>query len=181
MKKIIIMLLISIGANAQVKFFDQTHEQINLIFDPNASFKESGINIGTEFEYVYQGFYIKQGVQNFAVLKGGYTDLITTFGTSFKVGKINNNRFYTGVRAGWILRGSQVYATGGFEAGFDYIFKNGLTIGVRTTRDYREDFKYSFANPKSIQSVFIKIGYKINIKRKGRRLANPSEKTSKRL
>ena len=163
MKKIIrlLLLLISLNTYSQISMFERKFTAVNIMADPYASYKEGGINIGGEIEYVGEWGYVKTGVQTFAVLDGGYIDWTNAMGINLKLGYFDHQRIYFGGRGGWIIRGGNPYPTVGVEGGYDYIFDSGFIIGLRSTYDYREDFKYWGGEGEFRPSGFIKIGFKL--------------------
>lgn len=159
MKKIIILLLISNFVSAQFKVNDETSTNISVLVDPSASLKEKGLNIGAEINYREDGLYLHTGIQSFAVLPGNYLDWTTGIGIKFKYNDFNP---YIGGRLGFIKRGKEnPYSTYGAEAGIDYTLGKFL-VGLRSTYDLRNDFKYYGANSDWRFSTFVKIGVKIN-------------------
>lgn len=133
-------------------------QRINIIIDPHSSYKEKGLNIGIEGELVDDYFYTKIGVQHFSVLKGKYTDLITTVGVNKLIDK---SRFYGGAKFGTIFRESNNYFSHGLEFGYDYTLTKHVGVGLRSSLDYRSDFKYWKTQPKYRPSSFIKLFYRI--------------------
>jgi len=166
----ILLFALAIGANAQnLRFANKEEFRVSMAFDPGASIKEKGINQITDIEYLHKIIYLKFGVQTFGALTGGYVDYQGGIGLNLTNGYFDKNRYYIGFKLGHIYRGkSEQFGDGdgynvhGLEAGWDkFISKdNDVYIGVKLTRDYREDFLYSGADPKNVTSFFIKIGYK---------------------
>lgn len=143
MKKIVLLLLISAGANAQ---FDRigfpTYENFNVSasIDPMGSIDTESINATLEIEYEGKGVYVKAGTQFNPGLEGGYIDVAGGVGLNLKAGLNEDWRYYAGLRAGFIKRGA-THPLFGFEAGvrkhFDKFF-----IGARATYDYRTDMEF---------------------------------------
>lgn len=159
---IIITVLGVIKAQGQgIHFGDTKQSNIGILIDPRASYKESGINIGAEIDYRENGLYIHSGLQSFAKIEGDYVDWTTGIGTNLNIGYFDDLRFYGGGRLGLIFRGGNTYPTVGAEIGTDYVFKNGISIGLRTTYDYRSDFEFWGGTPEMRLSTFIKLGIKL--------------------
>lgn len=157
----IIAFLFFTATYAQVSFGDSNRFNLSIIADPKASIDEGGINIGAEIEMVEQWGYIHSGVQSFDALKGGYLDWTTGLGVNLKYGYFDQWRYYAGGRLGLIKRSSETYPTAGLEAGFEVNFDCGIVLGMRATYDYREDFKFTGAEPGMQYSNYFKIGFKL--------------------
>jgi hypothetical protein len=161
MKKLLILafLIISMITNAQIKFIDKEYFTASIAIDPNATIKD-GINITPELELISYWKYVKVNSQIQPDLLGGYFDIAGTFGINLTEGRFNQWRAYSGLRLGHIWRASYGYPLVGFEGGIDYNINDKLFIGVRSTGDYRSDFKYSGAEPSMRYSGTIRIGTK---------------------
>ena len=147
------LLTISFMVNAQDKF------NVSVYVDPSASIKEKGINFGAEIEYNNRTIYTKAGFQFFSVLEGGYTDISGGIGLKQRLGTFDKHRIYTGVRLGFIFRGSETYPLAGGELGYDYNLTDKFFVGVRTTGDYRSDFDFWGGEAEVRYSGFIRVGY----------------------
>jgi hypothetical protein len=166
---LLLLTALNTGANAQGFTFAKKEQfRISLAVDPVASIKEKGFNQITTIEYLHKWMYLKMGVQTFDALVGGYADYQGGLGLNFTSGYFNKNRYFIGFKLGNIRRGDSVefgkganYPVHGFEAGFDKLFyKDGsLYYGFVITYDWREDMKYSGADPTYRQSFYIKLGY----------------------
>lgn len=162
-KILLLTLFITVSANAQ--FFLRLHDtittNISFVVDPAASKKESGLNIGAEINYTEKAIYIHTGIQSFTVLEGGYYDWTTSGGIAFKIKGSKLFKLYTGPRLGFILREKYPYPTWGVEAGMDITVLKIIVIGLRSTYDDRQDFKYYGAPNEWRLSGFVKLGIKI--------------------
>lgn len=162
MKKLLLLLLISTTMAAQIKKAEVKYNAINIATDPYAMYQEGGLNISFEYEHVENFGYVKVGVEFFPVLDGGYNFLYTAFGFNLKVGNFNNWRPYSGVKAGFVNRGKELYGNFGGEAGINYVFNNGAILGLKTDAIYRSDFLWSGADPEFQGSGYIVIAFKLN-------------------
>ena len=161
MKKylIIIILLSTFTSYSQHNFHTVNEEYftLSILTDPYASYKEGGLYIGAEVEYV--GFiYTRAGIENFSALKDGYTAIIGGIGVNQIYGFDDQLRAYAGIRLGVIKRQS-TNATAGLELGVDYNF-NKWFIGARASYDYRSDQEF-YDYPNSMKySGYLRIGTK---------------------
>ena len=155
MKTLSLLLLFSIAT------FGQKMSNIGILIDPYSSIKEQGINIGVEIDYRENAIYIHTGLQTFTAIKGGYTEWTTGGGYNLNIGYFDNLRAYAGGRLGLIFRGGNTYPTAGIEAGTDYVFDSGFSIGLRTTYDYRSDFDFWGGTAEMRPSGVIKLGFKL--------------------
>lgn len=131
-----------------------------IVIDPSASIQESGLHVGMELEYCGT-VYTRASISNFSSLKGGYLDFIGAAGINFTSGMWEQLRYYAGLRAGVIVRESNVYPTLGIECGIDYVFNGKYILGIRATRDRRGDFEFYNESPEMRNSGFVKIGIKL--------------------
>jgi len=129
-----------------------------VVIDPYASFKENGLHIGGEIEYV-GSVYTRFSISNFTALNEGYTDILGSVGASFTSGWFENTRYYTGIRLGVIYRNT-TYPTIGGECGVDFMLNNSTFIGLRSTYDYRSDFEFYGTPNEWRYSGFIRVGTK---------------------
>ena len=161
-KAICLVLLITTPLFSQNKpKLNRTNSlNIGVVVDPRASIKEKGLNIGTQLEYVGWG-YARVSITSFSVLTYGYTDLIGVYGVNFKPRRYDRIRYYAGGRFGYIQRSTNIYSTFGLELGMDYRINNLLLLGMRGTRDKRNDFKIWNAPPEMRQSGYIKLGFRL--------------------
>lgn len=169
MKKLLILTLLftvtSAFSQSNLRFMDQEYFTFTTFIDPGASIKEKSIDIGVEIQVVSYWKYVSAGVEILPGLEGGYASYHGAVGVNLTSGYFSKVRYYAGLRLGNIKRGfsngdTQSYPLFGYEAGIDYEVTNGVIVGLRTTSDRREDFKYSGANPEMQQSGSIKIGVK---------------------
>lgn len=162
MKKLALLAFLITGVmNAQgLRFAEKEYFTTSLAVDFSASIKEKGVNFITEIEYVHSFMYIKFGVQSFSVLEGGYIDHQGGAGLNLTSGYFNKVRYYAGGKVGTVRRGTYNYPIAGLEAGIDYSLTETFFIGLKATSDYREDFKFSGADPKMRNSGFARAGFK---------------------
>ena len=144
--------------NAQIKFVNREYFTTSLAIDPNATIKD-GINITPEVELVSYWKYIKLNCQFQPDLLGGYFDYAGSFGINLTSGYFYKYRAYTGIRVGHIRRAQYGYPLAGFEGGIDYNISDKFFVGIRGTGDYRNDFKFSGANPAMRYSGTIRAGF----------------------
>lgn len=163
---LLLCLMMQLTMSAQfIKPFERTTTNISTVFDPYASYKEGGLNFGAEINYTEESLYLHSGLQFFPVLEGGYTDFTTAIGKAYKIGYFDDLKGYGGARVGFIWRDSVTpYPTFGAEIGLDYNLTNDIVIGLRSTYDYRGDFKYWGSTPEFRFNTFAKIGYIINFR-----------------
>ena len=163
---LLLCLMMCLNISAQfIKPFERTTTNISIVIDPYATYKEGGLNIGAEINYTENSLYIHSGVQTFTVLSEGYVDFTTALGKAYKIGYFDKIKTYVGGRLGFIWRESPVpYITFGAEAGIDYNLTDNFIIGVRSSYDYRGDFKYWKTSPDFRFNSFLKIGYIINFR-----------------
>lgn len=156
-KYLIIALLLSLVSSAQHSFHSPNKEYftISLITNPYASYKEKGMYIGAEVEYV-GNLYVRAGVDNFSVLEDGYTSFIGGIGINQMYGFDDQIRTYAGARLGVIKRASG-NGTAGVEVGIDYNF-NGWLIGTRVSYDYKSDQEFYYYPDYLKFSGFLRIG-----------------------
>ena len=97
MKKLIILLLLSNFIFAQrqsfIHFSDKEYFTISAHIDPYASYKENGLDLVGEIEYVGL-IYAKMGFESFGVLTGGYFDIHGAIGLNTTLGLFENTRLY---------------------------------------------------------------------------------------
>lgn len=163
MKKILLLLLLfTIGGYSQSGFRLNDKRDFNayLIVDPNASFKENGLNIGAGIEYM-EYVYVGASITTFPALKDGYTEFIGSFGLPFTSGYFGNVKYYVGLRGGVINR-ARTYPTGGFEGGINVRVFENVSIGLKTTYIYRSDFTFYDYPNEFRASGFVVIIFKLN-------------------
>ena len=144
MKKLLFALLICQYASSQISMGEVKHKQINIILDPYASYKEKGINIGGEFEYVSDAIYLKAGTTLFPGLEPIYIDAYVGGGVNFKYGHFDKFRMFTGIKVGYIYRESAptLYPIFGIEAGMSHELSESVSIGAKMSYDNRQDAKF---------------------------------------
>jgi len=162
MNKLILTVFLAIGmvVNAQ----NREYFKFNVEVDPSATVKEKSPNLNFSLEVISYWKYAKVSTQFLPGLKGGYLDFGGGVGITTTVDRFDKVRVYGGGRLGLIKRGFNenktfTYPLAGLEAGVDYNINDNISIGVRSTGDYRSDFKYSGANPSMRYSSFLKIGF----------------------
>lgn len=161
MKKLLLIALLVMGhlASAQIIFVDKEYFTTSIAVDPNATIKY-GLNITPEIELVSYWKYVKFNSQIQPNLLGGYIDFAGTFGINLTSGHFDKWRAYSGVRLGHIRRSHYGYPLVGLEIGIDYNIGEKFFVGLRSTYDYRSDFKYSGAEPSMRYSGTFRIGTK---------------------
>lgn len=166
--KTLLLLLICQLSFGQFRFVDTEFFTARLSVDPYASFKEGGINFVSEIEYVGP-IYVKVGVESFDVLRGSYRDMHAGLGLSFTSGYFEKVRYYAGVRAAKVHRGSYgAYRLNyGLEAGIDLDIADNWSLGYRATFDKRHDQEIYRWSPEAKLSSFATLSYKWHYK--GRR------------
>jgi len=159
MKKLLLLLLFTSISNAQMLRFNETeYFTVSAIVDPSASFKENGLFIGGEIEYVGL-IYTRAGISHFAVLKDGYTEIVGGIGLNLTSGYFEKVRYYGGIRLGVINR-QAANAMAGVETGFDVTLGESFFIGLRATYDYRSDFAfYDYPNEMRFTGL-VRVGVK---------------------
>lgn len=161
MKKLIALLvLFPMFSYGQFTFGKSEYFTADLAVDFYASVKESGLDINARLGLVSYWGYITANIQNFAVLEGGYTDLVGSFGLNFQTDRFNTVRPYVGGRLGLIFKGSQTYPTAGFEGGLDWNINDKMYLGYRATGDYRTDYEFWGSDPAMRYSSYGVIGIK---------------------
>lgn len=161
MKNLILILtmLAFLNSNAQfIKPAEVVSTNISILIDPKASYKEGGLNYGFEINYTEKLFYIHTGLQLFPALQVDYFDWTTGAGIAYKIRYFDNFKLYGGGRLGIIFREKYPYSTYGAEFGLDYNLTEKIIIGLRSTYDYRSDFKYYGAPADWRFSTFVKFG-----------------------
>lgn len=168
MKNFLLALLLWCALLSMDCLFGQSNFRLNkvdsfnfaVVIDPNASIKESGLNIGGEIEY-NGTVYTRASVSYFSTLQGGYIDFIGAAGVNFTSGFWEQLRYYAGLRAGVIVRESNGYPILGTEIGIDYIFNGKYILGIRATRDKQGEFQFYDESPEMRNSGFVKFGIKL--------------------
>jgi len=166
MRKIIFALLIfSQITQAQFKLNKTEYFTVSASIDPTSSFKEKGIDIVGEIEYIGI-IYAKGGIESFSVLQGGYTDFHGAIGINFTSGLREYWRYYLGVRMATVFRDGSFAVNYGLESGIDYTISKNIFIGLRATLDKRYEQEVIFNwNPELKFSGFVRIGYRWNYRR----------------
>lgn len=163
MKNIIALAILIATANTTIaqSFFNKNMTEyftVSVVNDPAASFKENGIDIGAEIEYVGL-IYAAARVENFEALPGGYTSLTGAIGLNL-YNKWQTLRLYAGGRGGVVIRNGATNPIAGIESGIDYYFDNGFFIGARAAYDRRGDMK-AFQNPVIWrENGYLRLGYR---------------------
>lgn len=162
MKKLIILLaLLSQTAKAQSNFRinDREFFTLSTSIDPYASYKESGIDIIGELEYVGV-IYTKVGFESFEVLHGGYKDIHGAIGINFVSGYKGELRYYLGARTAKVWRADSWKINYGAECGIDYAVSENIFLGLRATYDKRYDQEIFNWSPENKLNGFLRVGYK---------------------
>lgn len=163
MKKLTTLALIfisTISSAQNLHFGTKENFTFSLAIDPLATNKEKSPNLVAELEYIHSFMYIKATTQLLPSLQGGYLDYGIGVGLNTTFGYFEKTRLYGGGRLCLVRRETYTYPLAGFEGGIDHNITDKIFIGIRSTGDYRADFKYSGADPKIRYSTFIRLGYK---------------------
>lgn len=169
MKKLILILLLCNSLFAQkqsfIHFSDKEYFTISTHIDPFASYKEKGLDIVGEIEYV--GFiYAKMGFESFGALTGGYFDIHGAAGLNLNLGLFDQTRLYAGARMAKVDRNGAFRINYGLEAGIQQRLGEHYFIGLRTTLDKRYDQEIFRWKPENKLSGFITFGYRWDYKRR---------------
>ena len=158
MKKLLTVALLTtvLTVNAQ----KEEYFTASVSIDPTATVKESSPNLVGEIELVSKWGYVKASSQILPDLEGGYVDLAGAMGFNIYLNRWKTPRIYFGGRLGTIFRGGSQYPLAGLEAGVDFDIVDNMFIGLRATRDYREDFSYWGGEAENRYSGFIRMGFK---------------------
>lgn len=163
--KTILILLITTASFAQINFGEVKYNQISVIVDPYATYKDGFINIGGELETVHNAFYLKVGATVFTALEPIYADAYAGFGVNFKVGHFDNFRAFSGIKAGWIYRETapSLYPLIGVEGGVSQRLNNRIAIGCKMSYDMRGDTEFwgEHLKLKWIPSGFVFVSFRI--------------------
>lgn len=169
MKKLLVVgfLLIACLSFAQpprFRFMDKEYFTVGVSIDPSSSFKEKGLDIVPEIEYVGP-IYAKIGFESFSVLQGGYKDVHFGIGANFTSGYNHTFRYYIGTRHAIVFRDGGYAWNQGLEAGIDYNLTDNFFVGLRSTLDKRNEQKIIFGwEPETKFSGFVRLGYKWDYK-----------------
>lgn len=153
--------IIRIGNKDILRCGDIITNSISISYDPVGSNKEKGFNFIIEIRHTNKWFYVKGIVQSFSALVGGYQDFQGGIGLNLTTGQFDQVRYYAGIKGGLIIRGLngsaygglvKVYPVSGLEIGFDLKIIKGLHLGLKATRDTREDAKYTGGLPQAINN-----------------------------
>lgn len=159
MKKLLLFIIIfltNISYSQWIKPIEEEYGSIIISLDPYASYKEKGLNLSTEILLISYFGYVKTGSQIFSSLKGGYVDISGGAGLNQKSVFLGiETRIYEGIRGGLIFRKNENYPLFGTDFGIDFKILSTISTGFKFTNDWREDMKFSGANPKWVQSIFI--------------------------
>jgi hypothetical protein len=167
MKKLLFTILLISGiCYSQKRWnFNQYEEATATIaVDPGASYKEKGLDIVGEIEYSGT-VYAKAGFESFSALQGGYWDIHGSFGINFLHNENSPFRIYTGIRLARVARAGSFKPIFGQEIGVDYNLSENCFIGTRFTKDKRYDQEILGWDAQTVNSVFVRIGYKWNLKK----------------
>ena len=123
--------------------------------------KADGYNIGTSFELQQQDFYIRVRTFLFPDLNDlSYADFDAGIGLNWRSPK-DRSRLYAGGFGGLISRGEGVHPKFGLEAGYQFYFKSGIFVGIKTDYQYKHDDKTwrHIESGHSVWSGGIEVGY----------------------
>jgi hypothetical protein len=169
MKKLLLLVLVLVAqasfAQNGFRFNDIEYFTISVSVDPSSSFKEKGLDIVSELEYVGK-IYAKIGVESFSTLYQGYQDIHYGIGLNFTSGYFNNIRYYVGFRQARVVRNDTWRINHGLEGGIQYKLADNFAIGLRTTLDKRYDLEIQDTSLKPIArlSNFITVLYRWDYK-----------------
>ena len=169
MKKLLIILaLLSQTTKAQSNFRinDREFFTLSTSIDPYASYKEKGIDIVGEIEYVGK-IYAKVGFESFEALYGGYRDIHGAIGINFVSGYNGEFRYYAGGRTAKVWRGDSWKINYGLECGVDYTVSDSVFLGFRATYDKRLDQEIFRWNPENKLNFSVRAGFKWFWKNRG--------------
>lgn len=159
---LLVSLSITVCSAQWITISKEEYTMLTFGIDPYASFKEEGLDIVAEFTLVSHFGYVKVSGQAFPKLTGGYYDLTGGAGFNQQSAIFGvETRLYEGIRLGHNWRGAtEEYPAYdgplfGIDLGIDFKISNSFLIGGRITTDWREDMKYSGADPKWVPSFFI--------------------------
>lgn len=161
---LILVTQLSIGQDG-FRFSKKEYFTVSTSIDPTSSYKEKGLDIVGELEYVGP-IYAKVGFESFSALTGGYQDFHYGIGVNFTSGYFNTIRYYTGFRQAIVFRDGGWRINNGLEAGVDYNINDNFFIGLRSTLDKRYDQEIFSWNPETKFSGFIRLGYKWDYRRR---------------
>lgn len=148
-----------------IDFNHKEYFTISAHIDPYASYKENGLDIIGEIEYV--GFiYAKMGFESFGALTGGYFDIHGAIGLNTTLGLFEKTRLYAGARMAKVDRNGAFRINYGLEAGIQQRLGEHYFIGLRTTLDKRYDQEIFRWKPENKLSGFITFGYRWDYKRR---------------
>lgn len=157
---------LSFGQRKYADDFDKSNI-ISLITAPGAY--GDGFNYGVIYEYTNPWVYVGSEIFAFPKLNHtgnqelSYHHIIGRFGLNKYFGQVTKfARIYSGGRAGWIVRGGDIWWPKllGLEAGFDFILWDSITIGASITSDLKTDSKIYSDSNHTVNSVFVKLGIK---------------------
>ena len=159
MKKLLLLLLLSINCSAQnLDFGDTEYTSFSVTFEPFSSVKEESINATFEFQYVPSWFYLKPSIQILPSIN--YIDTAVGVGIILDKGYTPDWIYYGGIRGGFIHRKNNSYPIFGWEAGIKQKIAGNFYLGARFTLDWRTDFDFSGADAKyqgngGVEATFI--------------------------
>ena len=133
MKTLLTLLFFSQLLTAQEYF------TISTSIDPVATIKDGPLDIVAEIEYVGL-IYAKAGFEFFPALEPNYFDVHGGVGPNVMLDRFEKYRAYSGIRLGRIFRENKSRGElFGVEVGIDYTINENYFVGLRYTRDYRND------------------------------------------
>jgi hypothetical protein len=140
MKKLAILLLAAQLSQAQ--FLTEDHTQIGFWVDPTVT--DKGFQLGVEIQKIMHWGFVGVSLSHYEALDPNYTDIVGFGGINFNLFAYEPVRYYGGIRAGALFRGSSFYPLVGIVAGFDWEVLPGVLLGLRGWIDHREDQKAQF-------------------------------------
>jgi hypothetical protein len=138
---------------------DREYSNINAWIDPYSTYKDPGLNIGTEIEYVGLGLYIKASASHFFHYRPDYTDIYGAAGITLK-SDFEGWRYYAGGKLGVIFREGG-HPSAGLEVGMDYMFNDYIGAGINSDWVYRSDFEFQGGDNEMRFNTRVKIIFKL--------------------
>lgn len=150
MKKLILILIISITTSLHAQFIDKDYTQFSIWVDPTLT--DNGFQTGIELTKIMHWGFASVSTSVYDGLDVRYVDAVGTLGINFHLFDNDVIRYYGGLRLGRIWRGYKgdgSYPLAGGVIGADIRLSKFYTetqfhIGVRLWTDYREDQKAQF-------------------------------------
>ena len=151
--------MVSVVGNCQKEYFT-----FNVYNNTVEMVKEEKLNITSELELTSNFIYVKATVQYNDFDNGGYLDYGGGLGLVKQFGTFEQTAVYGGVRLGFIRRGfnndkSYTYPLFGYETGVKHKISDNVFLSIKTTFDYREDYRYDVIDEKYKLSLFFGVNF----------------------